>query len=161
MSSTYATERQSEGDLQGGYGLMGNGGQVAKKVLLVDDEPDVVIGARAVLEVGGYVVSQAANGLDAWDKMIVDKPDIVILDVMMPRMDGWATLDRMRLDDRFRDIPVLMLTILGEPHNFGQGLRLGCTWYLRKPIIDYDGFRRLVAGIIEGTASPPVSEPEQ
>lgn len=133
----------------------------AKKVLIVDDEPDVVIGARAVLEVDGYVVSEAANGIEALEKMRMDKPDRVILDVMMPRMDGWITLDQMRSDDEFRDIPVLMLTILDEPHNFGEGLRLGCTWYFRKPIVDYDGFRLLVRSVIEGAASPPVSAPEE
>ncbi len=134
---------------------------VAKKVLIVDDEPDVVIGARAVLEVDGYLVSQAANGLEALDEMMTETPDLVILDVMMPRMDGWVMLDRMRSDERLQDIPVLMLTILNEPHNFGKGLRLGCTWYFRKPIVDYDGFRLLVRSIIEGAASPPLPAPEE
>ncbi len=134
---------------------------VAKKVLIVDDEPDVVIGARAILEVDGYLVSQAANGLEALDKMMTETPDLVILDVMMPRMDGWVTLERMRSDERLGDIPVLMLTILDEPHNFGEGLRLGCIWYFRKPIIDYDGFRLLVRSIIEGAASPPLPPPEE
>ena len=107
---------------------------VAKKVLIVDDEPDVVIGARAVLEVDGYLVSQAANGIEALDKMRMDKPDLVILDVMMPEMDGMETCTSMRNMPELNDPLIVFLTARGEDYSQIAGFEAGADDYISKPI---------------------------
>lgn len=124
-------------------------------ILVVDDQRDMVLAIRLFLEGEGYEVWEAYDGLQALEILESKRPDLVVLDVMMPRLDGWETLRRMQQDARLADIPVLMLTALREPSYVRQGIDLGCTWYYTKPITDFGDFGLVVRRILSGLEPPP------
>ncbi len=128
--------------------------QRPKRILLVDDFRDMVLATRIFLEGEGYEVLEAYDGIQALEVLKTTQPDLIILDVMMPRLDGWATLTRIQADERLRDIPVLMLTALKEPVNIKTGIDLGCTFYYTKPISNYPDFALIIRRILGGDAAP-------
>jgi two-component system alkaline phosphatase synthesis response regulator PhoP len=81
-----------------------------KKVLVVDDEPDIRIFVRACLEDAGFVVDDAIDGLDALNKISESKPDLITLDLMMPRKSGVALLRNLKKSDEWCDIPIIIIT---------------------------------------------------
>lgn len=85
-----------------------------KLVLVVDDDPDVVEAVSMKLESQKYRVAKAYDGIEAWDRMKEEKPALVILDVMMPRKNGYAVCDEIKKDPEYEDIPVLLLTAVGS-----------------------------------------------
>lgn len=99
-------------------------------ILVVDDEPRMIQFIRMNLELEGYRVIQAHNGLEALDKVRDELPDLVILDVMMPDLDGFETLRILR---ETSDVPVIMLTVKSEEDDIVRGLRLGADDYVTKP----------------------------
>ena len=114
---------------------------MAKKILLVDDEPAFVRLVEQVLTQKGYEVLQAGNGQEALRLLFNHKPNLVLLDVVMPKMDGWQTLNRIR---DVTDIPVIMLT--GKQvteRDIVRGLDFGADGYLLKPVRN----RELVARV--------------
>jgi two-component system response regulator VicR len=88
---------------------------VAKKVLVVDDEPAIANLAKVKLTNEGFDVVTAHSGKEALEKVAGEPPDAIVLDVMMPGMDGWEVASRLRGDPETKDIPILMLTALGIP----------------------------------------------
>jgi DNA-binding response OmpR family regulator len=98
-------------------------------VLVVDDEPRLVDVVRMNLEVEGYRVVEAANGYEALDRLKQDLPDLVILDVMMPELDGFETLRRIRA---VSNVPVIMLTVRNEESDRIRGLEIGADDYISK-----------------------------
>lgn len=101
-----------------------------KRVLVVDDEPRMIGFIRMNLELEGHQVIEAHNGLEALDAVRTQLPDIVILDIMMPELDGFETLRMLR---EFSDIPVIMLTAKGDENDKVYGLELGADDYVTKP----------------------------
>jgi len=101
-----------------------------RRVLVVDDEPRIIGFIRMNLELEGYQVIEAHNGLEALEAVRTRLPDIVLLDVMMPDLDGFETLRMLR---EFSDIPVIMLTAKGEENDRVYGLELGADDYITKP----------------------------
>jgi len=99
-------------------------------ILVVDDEPRMIQFIRMNLELEGYRVIQASNGLEALDKVRDELPDLVILDVMMPDLDGFETLRILR---ETSDVPVIMLTVKSEEDDIVRGLGLGADDYIIKP----------------------------
>jgi DNA-binding response OmpR family regulator len=99
-------------------------------VLVVDDEPRLVDVVRMNLEVEGYRVIEAVSGYEALGRLKQDLPDLVILDVMMPEMDGFETLRRLR---EVSNVPVIMLTVRQEESDRIRGLEIGADDYLTKP----------------------------
>src|SRR5579875_382725 len=99
-------------------------------VLVVDDEPRLLDVMRMNLEVEGYRVVTASNGYEALDRLKEDLPDLVALDVMMPDMDGFTTLERIR---EVSNVPVIMLTVRQEESDRIRGLEIGADDYLTKP----------------------------
>jgi two-component system, OmpR family, response regulator VicR len=83
---------------------------MANKIMVVDDEPDVVDLVKLVLESDGFSVVTAYSGKEALEKIDREMPDLVLLDIMMPQMDGWEVYSRIRANPRTKDIPVAMLT---------------------------------------------------
>ncbi len=82
-----------------------------KRILIVDDDPDLVLANRLVLQRAGYVVDEAANGEEALEKMRADMPDLVLMDVMMTNpLDGYYTTQQISDDPELRDIPILMVS---------------------------------------------------
>ena len=125
------------------------------KILLVDDYRDFVLAARIFLEGEGYEVIEAYDGVQALELLKQTRPDLIILDIMMPRLDGWQTLERVQADENLRDIPVMMLTALSEPANVKIGIDLGCVWYYTKPITDYADLALVIGRITSGLEAPP------
>ena len=99
-------------------------------VLVVDDEPRMTRFIRMNLELEGYRVVEAHNGLDALDKVRTDLPDLVVLDVMMPELDGFETLKMLR---EISSVPVIMLTVRADEDDKVHGLELGADDYVTKP----------------------------
>jgi len=104
--------------------------QKGKRILVVDDEPRMIGFIRMNLELEEHMVIAAHNGLEALDAIRTQLPDLVLLDVMMPELDGFETLRMLR---EFSDIPVIMLTAKGEENDKVYGLELGADDYISKP----------------------------
>jgi DNA-binding response OmpR family regulator len=101
------------------------------KVLVVEDERDLALGLRANLEVEGYVVTVAHTGEDGFNAAVRERPDLVILDLMLPDTDGYDVLGRLR--KARLDMPVLILTARGEEVDKVRGFRTGADDYVTKP----------------------------
>ncbi|MFI5274642.1 MAG: response regulator transcription factor [Ktedonobacterales bacterium] len=99
-------------------------------VLVVDDEPKLIDVVRMNLEVEGYRVLEASTGVEALERLQADLPDLVLLDVMMPELDGFETLKRIRAVSQ---VPVIMLTVRSEETDRIRGLEIGADDYLAKP----------------------------
>jgi DNA-binding response OmpR family regulator len=104
-----------------------------KKILVVDDEDDILHFLEMVLREKGYQVTTASGGHEALTRAQIDKPDLVLLDIMMPQMDGWEVLKLLRVDDETRRIPVAMLSARTEAKDRVQGLQEGAIDYICKP----------------------------
>jgi DNA-binding response OmpR family regulator len=102
----------------------------AARVLVIDDEADIRTLLRNLLERGGYAVEEAADGRAGLRSFFASSPDLVILDVTMPELDGWATLERIR---DLSDVPVLMLTARSAELERVRGLTHGADDYVAKP----------------------------
>lgn len=106
---------------------------MARQLLLVDDERDLVFYTKLFLEEQGYEVLEAYDGRQALEVLQSHRPDLIILDVAMPRMTGWDVLAEIQQDPEKADIPVLMLTARAEDADKARGWELGVTWYQTKP----------------------------
>lgn len=104
-----------------------------RKILVTDDEPPVVQIIRTNLLIEGYEVVTAYDGVECLQKVASENPDLLILDVMMPRKDGWAVLEELKTNPQTEHLPVVMLTALGGVSDMDRGARLGNDCYLTKP----------------------------
>lgn len=102
-----------------------------KKILIVEDEANIRELLRLYLEREGYTVLEAENGVQGIKKWKSDKPDMLLLDVMMPVMDGWAVCREIRAES---DVPIIMLTAKGETADRVSGLEMGADDYIVKPL---------------------------
>lgn len=103
-------------------------------ILLVDDDPALRGLLRQMLELGGYIVHEAEDGLDALKKLENIDPDVLVLDVMMPNMDGVTLCKKMRSDVSTMNIPIIMLSGKTQDKAVQEGLEAGANKYLKKPI---------------------------
>ncbi|MCP4359237.1 MAG: response regulator [Chloroflexi bacterium] len=103
-------------------------------VLVVDDEPALRNLIGQMLEIGGYAVTEAQNGEDALNKIEESPPDALILDVMMPRMDGITLCKIIREDPELMELPVIMLSGKTQKKAIAEGLAAGANQYLCKPV---------------------------
>jgi DNA-binding NarL/FixJ family response regulator len=120
-------------------------------LVLVDDEPGLREAVKAYLEDTGYQVHTAANGSEGWELVQRVLPELVISDVMMPQVDGYQLLKKMREDPRFATLPVIFLTARGMTSDRIQGYTAGCDAYLPKPF-DPDELVAIVKGLLERRA---------
>jgi len=120
-------------------------------VLVVEDEDDVRRLVRVLLERAGHTVTEAANGLEAISRLEAEAPDLVVLDVAMPELDGWQTLERIR---DLSDVPVLMLTARVGELDKVRGLRGGADDYVTKPFGRQELLARVEA-LLRRTSGPP------
>ena len=104
-----------------------------KKILAVDDEKHIVRLVQVNLERAGYLVVTASDGKEALEKVAEENPDLVVLDVMMPYMDGFEVLQNLRRNPSTRDIPVIMLTAKAQDADVFKGWQSGVDCYLTKP----------------------------
>ena len=127
-----------------------------KRILVVDDEPRIIGFIRMNLELEGHQVIEAHSGLEALEAVRTKLPDIVLLDVMMPELDGFETLRMLR---EFSNIPVIMLTAKGEENDRVYGLELGADDYITKPFGPRELSSRIKA--VLRRANMPSSSPEE
>ncbi len=106
---------------------------MAKRILAVDDETDVVLIVKTALQSEGFVVDTAHNGPDALAAVKEQKPDLVLLDVMMPGMSGFDVMRALKADDATATIPIIMLTGLSERKKIQEALVGGTNYYIVKP----------------------------
>ena len=104
-----------------------------RKILAVDDERHIVRLIQVNLERAGYQVMTAFDGPEALKKVEADKPDLIVLDVMMPRMDGFEVLKRLKAKPETSEIPVIMLTAKAQDADVFRGWSSGVSAYLTKP----------------------------
>lgn len=104
-----------------------------KKILLVDDAETVLSVERMILS-RDYDTVVARDGVEALDKAVAECPDLILLDVVMPKMNGFETCMQIRLKEETRNIPVIIVTTRGEAHNIETAYRVGCNDYVTKPI---------------------------
>jgi len=104
-----------------------------KEILIVDDEPSIVVPIQFLMEQQGYSVLVAENGEDALDAIYKYKPDLILLDIMLPRIDGYEVCEIVRLNPEYRDIKIIFLTAKGREVEIAQGLALGANAYIVKP----------------------------
>jgi DNA-binding response OmpR family regulator len=127
------------------------------RVLVVDDEPDLLELLRLDLELAGYRVEVARDGVEALEQLRQDPSDVVLLDVMMPRMDGWQVLAAMRSDERLADIPVVMLTALAGEVDQIRGHLSGAVRYVTKPF-ELSALLEAVDGVLHPQTEPTREE---
>ena len=104
-----------------------------KEILIVDDEPNVVVPIQFLMEQQGYKVMTAERGEDALDLIYQYKPDLVLLDIMLPGIDGYEVCEIIRLNPDFRNIKIIFLTAKGREVEIAKGLALGADAYITKP----------------------------
>ena len=105
-----------------------------KKILLVDDSPTAILWQRLILEDDPYEILVANDGEEGVRVAKAERPDLVLLDVMMPRMNGFETLRALRSESTLRNTPVLMVTTRSEMTNVMEGFESGCNEYITKPV---------------------------
>jgi two-component system KDP operon response regulator KdpE len=126
-----------------------------KLILVVDDEPRMIRFIRMNLELEGYRVSESPNGLEALEKVRDELPDLVVLDVMMPQMDGFETLERIR---EISTVPIIMLTVKAEEEDKIRGLELGADDYVVKPFSPRELSSRIRAVLRRAEMPTPVGK---
>jgi DNA-binding response OmpR family regulator len=115
-------------------------GEERRRVLVVEDEPDTVYLLKQILRIAGFNVLSAYNGREALKKVAEHKPDVVLLDIMMPEMDGWETLGYLR---KMTEAPVVVISALGEKEEVVEGLRRGVDDYITKPFYNAEVVARV------------------
>ncbi len=127
------------------------------RVVVADDDPDIVEILKLNLTAVGYQVLAASDGESARDLVLRAKPDLVVLDVMMPKMDGFEVLAAIRARPQTRDIPVVMLTARSGDKDVWQGWESGADYYITKPF-DLEELLRFIDYLhVNGRAVPDES----
>ncbi|MEK7450244.1 MAG: response regulator [Planctomycetota bacterium] len=104
-----------------------------KKILVVEDDPDIREILQLKLSSAGFDVTTAATGLEGLNKVYQDSPHLIILDLMLPQLDGYQMCRILKFDERYKDIPIIMLTGKAEDKSMKLGLKAGADKYLTKP----------------------------
>ncbi|MCD8518449.1 response regulator receiver domain-containing protein [Flavobacterium aquaticum] len=104
-----------------------------KKILIVDDEPNIVMTLEYTFKKSNYEVFIARDGQEALDILKTNFPDVIILDIMMPMVDGFATLEQIRKDDNLQHTKVMFLSAKNKESDIEKGLALGADAYMTKP----------------------------
>ena len=104
-----------------------------KKILVVDDEPDVASLLTLMLKSQGYHVIAAGDGQEALEKARAEVPDLIVLDIMLPKLDGYKVARMLKFDEKFSHIPIIMLTAKIQEKDRKTGLEMGADAYVTKP----------------------------
>jgi DNA-binding response OmpR family regulator len=125
--------------------------QLGQKILVIDDEADLRRFVKLRLSRAGYKVFEASNGIEGLEQLYKVKPHLVVLDIMMPRMDGWETCRRIR---EISHVPILILSAKGDRGSRVKGLDLGANDYLAKPFAGFELLKK-VESLLSHTESHP------
>lgn len=105
-----------------------------KRILLVDDSRIVLRVEQMILSKGPYEITTACDGAEGLERALANPPDLILMDLVMPRMDGFEAMRRLRESEATRLIPVIMVTTLGAADSMEAGFECGCSDYVTKPI---------------------------
>ena len=108
------------------------------KIMVVDDEPDIVKLVKISLEMANFEVVEAFGGQEALDKVQAAQPDLILLDIMMPDINGFQVCEKIKADPATKHIPVILLTAKGQRGDAEQGLNAGADDYIIKPFDPYE-----------------------
>jgi DNA-binding response OmpR family regulator len=122
-------------------------------VLIVDDEPNILLSLQFLMKKAGYQVRTATDGELALAEIAKEKPDLVLLDVMMPKLDGFSVCQRIRAEPDWQSVRVIMLTARGRDVEREKGLAFGADDYITKPFSTKDAIDRVAAALAK--AAPP------
>jgi DNA-binding response OmpR family regulator len=125
-----------------------------EKILIVDDDPDAVALLKITLRKAGMNVLSATNGYDALRKCADEKPDMILLDIMMPGIDGWETYQRLR---EFSDLPIVIVSALGDKEQIVAGLEEGVDDYIAKPFFGPEVVARVRTVLRRAASAQPPS----
>ena len=104
-----------------------------KKILIVDDEPNIIIPLQFLMEQNDFEVMIAENGNEAIELIFKEKPDLVLLDIMLPGMDGYEVCERVRLNPECGNVKIIFITAKGREVDMDKGMVLGADAYITKP----------------------------
>jgi len=124
---------------------------MSRKILVADDEPNIVISLEYLMKREGYTVLVARDGQEALDTIARERPDLVLLDVMMPSKSGFEICQAVRASEDLQATKILMLTAKGRDTDVAKGLALGADAYMTKPF----STRELVQKVAEMLGAPP------
>jgi two-component system, sensor histidine kinase and response regulator len=105
-----------------------------KKVLMIDDDRLIVMLLKDIIKTAGYDVETASKGKEAWEKIQNYRPDLIVLDIMLPEISGFEIARRMKADERLKHIPIIMLTALRSPADVTDAKLAGAVEVLLKPL---------------------------
>jgi DNA-binding response OmpR family regulator len=105
-----------------------------KKILLVDDAETILMMERMILNKAGYELITAKDGQEAVSKAQNERPDLILMDVVMPKMNGFEACKHIRANDATKAIPIILVTTRGEAESVESGFESGCDEYVTKPI---------------------------
>lgn len=125
---------------------------MSQKILVADDEPNIVISLEYLLKREGYTVVIARDGQEALDAIALERPDLVLLDVMMPKKTGFEVCQAVRANEALQSTKILMLTAKGRDTDVAKGLALGANAYMTKPFSTRELVEK-VAAMLGGGAS--------
>ncbi len=129
------------------------------KVLIVDDEPNILLSLKFLMTKAGYLVRTAKDGEEALAEVGRDQPDLMLLDVMMPKIDGFTVCQRVKSTPEWQHVRVIMLTARGRDVEREKGLALGADDYITKPFSTKDALDRVAAILAKfGPAEVPPAE---
>jgi CheY-like chemotaxis protein len=124
-----------------------------KRILICDDEPHIVEGLRHLLRGPQRTIVIAANGIDALERVAESKPDLLIIDVMMPEMSGLEVVANLRSSEACRDLPIIILTAKGQAEDAVMAQEVWGATVMTKPF-QPASLRQLVSSILEGITCP-------
>ncbi len=125
-----------------------------KRILIVEDEPEFRLAMKMRLEAAGHLVLEAEDGASGLDAARTLRPDIILLDIMLPRMDGYQVARLLKFDEAYRDIPIVMLTARSQQADRETGRNCGADAYLTKPVAAEELLQTL-----DRLLSSPAAEP--
>lgn len=120
-----------------------------KKILVVDDELDVQSIISFRLEINGYDVSVASDGQDGLDKIKEGKPNLVLLDLMLPKINGFEICRMIKFDDKFKDLPIIILSALDKEDDRKKAMEGGADAYFLKPF-DLESLLEKISSLLTG-----------
>ncbi len=122
------------------------------KIMVVDDEPQILTLVKIMFEMKGYQVSEAKSGAECLRKLKNEKPDLILLDIMMPGEDGWEILKEIKKDKETKDIPVVMFSVRTSKDSIKKSLEYGADAHINKPF-DLDYLLNQVKSLLEKDTS--------
>ncbi len=111
---------------------------MAKKILIVDDEPNIVVPLEFLMKQSGYEVTIARNGKEVFDSIATERPDLILLDIMLPDINGFEICHSIRTDYDMQDVKIILLTAKSRDADINKGMAMGADAYIIKPFSTKD-----------------------